>query len=289
MAENEIVKPVNPPTSWHLKKQYVDEIGNVFNKGKFIGTKTELNITDEEKIEPKNIKIESDLDKETKIIDKQSDLIEKLVNLIAKQGSSTNMAQDIAQAIQDVQSGRRIHRGLDTIDKNDILSPPVVISAQGTMYLIFDYRAKNGDVTVNPTGECILLKYRGSRKFKTDKEENIRSFCSCEIRSKKLLEWIRQAPYFGIQVFENSNSAINADPNTIQEMAQLWNRVDNLNRAELIRQAEFYHIENCVGFAVETLKKEVALRMSQDIIKKREEAQLTKAKSMATATLTQNK
>ena len=49
MAENEIVKPVNPPTSWHLKKQYVDEIGNVFNKGKFIGTKTELNITDDKK------------------------------------------------------------------------------------------------------------------------------------------------------------------------------------------------------------------------------------------------
>lgn len=301
MAENEIVKPVNPKPHWQLQNQYIDEVGNVFKKGMFIGTKTELGITDE--IEPKikpeenQTKLKPRIKEEEKegvqvdvnIIDKQADLIEKLVNLIAKQSINTNMAQEIAQAIQDVQSGRRIHRGIETIDKDDILSPPVTISAQGSMYLIYNYRAKNGDETINPSGECILLKYGGSKKFKTDKEENIRYFCKCEIRSKKLLEWIRQAPYYGIQVFENVNIALNTDPNTIQEMAQLWNRVDNFDRGELVRQAEFYKIENCIGLPVETLKKEIALRMSQDIIKKREEAHLVKAKEMAFATLTQNK
>ena len=36
------VKPVNAPRGWHARKEFIDEIGNVFNKGKYSG----INVND---------------------------------------------------------------------------------------------------------------------------------------------------------------------------------------------------------------------------------------------------
>ena len=33
------IEPVNKPRGWHLKKEFIDDDGKVFNKGKFIGTR----------------------------------------------------------------------------------------------------------------------------------------------------------------------------------------------------------------------------------------------------------
>lgn len=34
---NEDIKPVNTPRGWHLKNEFIDDDGNIFHKGEFIG------------------------------------------------------------------------------------------------------------------------------------------------------------------------------------------------------------------------------------------------------------
>ena len=34
---DENVKPTNPPRGWHARKEFIDENGNIFEKGKFVG------------------------------------------------------------------------------------------------------------------------------------------------------------------------------------------------------------------------------------------------------------
>lgn len=36
-----VVKPVNRPRGWQARKQFIDEIGNIFEKGKFVGNENE--------------------------------------------------------------------------------------------------------------------------------------------------------------------------------------------------------------------------------------------------------
>jgi len=40
LPESEI-KPVNPPRGWHRKAEYIDEIGNIFNTGTYVGNTNE--------------------------------------------------------------------------------------------------------------------------------------------------------------------------------------------------------------------------------------------------------
>lgn len=35
--KNDDIKPVNPSRGWHVKNEYIDEIGNIFEKGVYIG------------------------------------------------------------------------------------------------------------------------------------------------------------------------------------------------------------------------------------------------------------
>ena len=304
--QKEKILPKNPPATWWLKHELIDEVGNVFRKGKYVGTKEELeNGTippleekpkdpPKEKPEPKlELKPEPKSDtpkelhkepakKETTSNPSENYLatIDRLLGILEKQGKGQPMAQEIAQAIQDVQSGKRIHRGLDTIDPNDILNPPVIISASGSMFAIYDCRAENGEITTNPTGEVIMLNYQGSKKFKTDKEENQRHFCSAAIKSKKVLEWIRKASYYGTIVFENTNEALAMSPNVVQEMAQLWTRVDKMDRQQLITICKEKN-PNAGGMPGEQLKHEAARIMADDLIVQRHAAHMEKAKAMA--------
>jgi hypothetical protein len=279
--EKLLVKPQNPIAHWQLKLQYIDEVGNVFKKGTFIGTKDELGITDTPPPIPPEKPVQKDPKKvESEVVDKSQATIDKLLDILASQGKGQPLAQEIAQAINDVQMGRRIHRGLDTIDPKDILDPPVTIAASGSMFAMYDYRARNGEITTNPTGEVILLKYRGSKEFKTDKEENQRHFCTTEIRSLKLLEWIRQAPYYGTVVFENANEALSMSPNVVQEMAQLWTRIDKMERGQLVNIAKA-KVPNAGGLPIEQLKHEAAKIMADEMIKQKYESHMEKSKAMA--------
>lgn len=37
--EKEVIKPVNPPRGWHLRKDFIDDVGNIFHKGQYVGKK----------------------------------------------------------------------------------------------------------------------------------------------------------------------------------------------------------------------------------------------------------
>jgi hypothetical protein len=35
------IKPVNPPRGWHLRNEFIDEVGNIFHKGQYVGKQTD--------------------------------------------------------------------------------------------------------------------------------------------------------------------------------------------------------------------------------------------------------
>lgn len=86
--ENEI-KPVNPPRGWHARSEFIDEIGNKFEKGIYVG-KIQNKIIEEKAIEekPKEIIEEKAIEEkaiEEKIVEeKPKEKIKEKINLFTE-------------------------------------------------------------------------------------------------------------------------------------------------------------------------------------------------------------
>ena len=52
------IEPVNKPRGWHAKNRFVDDIGNVFEKGEYVGKEEKPKIQQKKEEKPKTIKDE---------------------------------------------------------------------------------------------------------------------------------------------------------------------------------------------------------------------------------------
>lgn len=304
MTEEEklLVKPVNPPATWWLKAELIDEVGNVFRKGKYVGTKEELNITDappptvEDKIEPEKVAKEVKPKSESKpnsdevllAMMEQNKLLVKLVEKMAS-GDKQSLGKDIAEAMASVnnnQSNRRSARRLEEIDTNDILEHPIYFSAHSSGYVVVNYYGENGQVVLPPYGGIFEFKLAGVKKVKNDKDEQVHCLCQCKIRSKREAEFLRNHPHYGWAFFENSREALNIDNTTVQRAAELWNKVSDWDKAQVMEAARLRpDMKDKLGWEIFRLRKALAISMAEEIIKGDEKAAMEKANEMRVASL----
>ncbi len=296
------VKPLNPTTGWHFKRIYIAEDGKVFRRGKYCPEETKESVAEELKVIEtekssentplvSNDKSESPKKEEDlkKLLLEQNKLFAEALSAMAKGNpDQSKFAKDIAEAIKSTTGNinKRVARRIDDIDPKDTLEVPITFTAHSNGYVVNDYYGTNGQIVLPPYGGIFEFKHAGSRKIKTDREEQVQAYCTITIRSQKEAEHLRGHPHYGLAFHENSRSALSVNNTIVQRAAEMWNKIQKWERGQVLSVARTREdMKEKLGMPIAELRTALAVSFAEEIIKQKDEISLKKAKDGLMETL----
>ena len=297
----EKVTPVNGPKGWALKKVFIDETGKVFRKGIYCPNDTPESVQNETPVqkevpqEVKEAKPSSNTDKEliTLIaevlksmkednIEQKKLFVETLKAFAQGKSEPKGIGTEIAEAIKQANSKdafKRTERRLDEIDQEDVLDPPVVFSAHSNGYLVYNYYGKNGETVLPPYGGVFRFERAGGKKIKTDREEQMLSFCTIAIHSKKEEAHLEGHPHFGLAFFKNSQSPLTVNNTVVQQAAQMWTKISQWDKSQVLNIAKTRpDLKDHIGMPIDKLRTALAVSFANEIMKEQEQSAMNRAK-----------
>lgn len=257
MSEDKVIRPVckgekGIPKGWHLLHKFVDDVGNVFEKGKYIETITSEDLAGEilgknesnpelakSSIDLRNvlsilqeIKENNDnLKEENKILRDEFDKLK-----YGKQSSLgvEDLAKGIVQA-EAMKSNKFAYTIATDIDPDDILDKPAIFTSYGTGYHIADKPLKNGLAEKTPYGQVIEFVFKSQRVNRTEREDMVNVLCEYQCFSKKEKEWLLTHPRFGQDFhLDNPEFALSLDAYVLQTIGMEINRINQMDNPTTI-------------------------------------------------------
>lgn len=267
-------KPVNAPKGWQLKHEYVDETGQVFSKGKFIGTREAKNQTtiplkskDDEVAEKLIMTLSPELIKqlEEKFSKANEERLDKAMkewqaSLAVKPTPALN-ADDLAEALvkaQQYNSKGQFYRNVKDIDPLDYDPAGCVFTSYGTGYVIVD-DVRQGQPVKSPYGRMFVFKQSMGRVTKIGPHaETYSALCSFMTHSKKEIEWLKSHQKFGIEFFTDSKEALDSNAMAAKILVDVSMEIKKLEQGEILRRARAKGIElggNLDGVITKLIRK----------------------------------
>ena len=132
-------------------------------------------------------------------------------------------ANELGQAIalgEQYKKGGVHYKNVADLDPKDFNKNGVTFTCYGTGYLIVD-DVRQGQPVTTPYGRLFRFKFQASRITKVGRVESYSSFCSIKIHSNKEIEWLRAHSLYGIEFYEDTKLALEADVQIIPIAARI--------------------------------------------------------------------
>jgi len=303
MAEQERFKAVGDyqPKGWWLRPVFVDDEGNVFERGVHQpdkkGTLPLSRVEDgftEEDAGPKEVDPIEDPFKElgltpeqikklsevfdAKYSEREARMMEEFnraINQKPSQSSSPTLEQatlidSIAQAMAKKEmyvKGGRTYSDVKEIDPEDYDEVGATFTSYGAGYLIID-DVRNGHAIRTPYGRPLRFVFQGGRITEVGKVQEYSSFCAINIHSKKEIEWLRKHSRYGIEFFEDTKLALSADAIKIGIASRVSKVMASLDQHQILARARQYGIP--LGGNLSDIRVQLTLAIADEEMGKQE-------------------
>lgn len=293
-------KPVNPPKGWHFSNRFVDETGQIFEKGVYVGTVDGLEngeVPNEGNDQDKEVSVDEFVNSMSpELIQKLEERFgkaaeERMKKMMAdfKKDLSTSSpasaldAEALAKALvkaQQYQSKGVFYKDVKDIDPADYDPVGCVFTSYGTGYVIVD-DVRQGQPVKTPYGRIFVFKQNLGRITKIGPHaETYSALCVFHTRSKREIEWLKQHRKFGIEFFLDSKEALNANAYAAQILSAVNTEVRALDQSDILSRAKANGIE--LGGDLEFVIQKLVRKIAGDRIAKTEKAIQDRFREMST-------
>lgn len=290
MAEQQI-KPVGyNPNGWWMREIFIDDEGNVFEKGKLNpelkGKHKPSRITDKEperetEDEGKiSEKMKNDLSREIsddviKALEEKFDekwqvrenkLREEFQASLTSGGNAGITYHEMARAIATAESyrkGEKMYSDIKDIDPKDYDSRGATFTCYGNGYLIVD-DVRQGNPVRTPYNRIFKFKFQGAKVTIIGRTESYSSFCSFRTNSKKEIAWMRAHTLYNIEFFEDTKRAMSVDAQKAQITVRIVRTITALDQPEILRRAKSLGIS--LGGDIRIIIGDVACKLAEQQI-----------------------
>jgi len=121
----------------------------------------------------------------------------------------------------------------DEIDPEDHIEDGIMFFHHGAGYVIVDDK-KSGRQIQTPFKNAIFFGYQSTKKIQVGKHIELHQLSSYTSYSKKEVKWLRESSYYGVMIFDNTNTAMKSNHKTAIKMANLMNRVSAMGNGKII-------------------------------------------------------
>ncbi len=130
---------------------------------------------------------------------------------------------------------------------------------------------RRGHAVRTPYGRPFKFRFQGGRVTTVGRVQTYSCFCSFSTNSKKEIKWLREHSLYNIAFYEDNKLALSADARKIGIASRVSRQIADLEMGSILARAKQYGI--AVGGNLADIRTELTLRMAEEEMKKYEEVE----------------
>jgi len=228
------------PTSWHLKKEFIDEKGNKYERGKYVGNITvndntnadfiTTNAPDDKAPEPTVAPTVAP----SKEVDELKRRVEELKELVRQSVSRPQQHVITNPVFQQEKVPFGIKRVDNDVPDDDYLVNPKTYVTVGKGFILSVY-SKNGKDVLAPFNQPIYFR----REFDELEGDNNRviPFSQYRTHSKIEAKFIEESPYYGVTIHSSLAGAKSINMSNVDKIESVIYNVNRMDKNALMAYA----------------------------------------------------
>jgi hypothetical protein len=271
-------------------KRFVDENGNIFEKGKFVGNEN----GETPPIETESKESDVIVQKAPLELKKSSEFASMTLMMKQMQESFNEKLKELETQVQENKNAsdfKVVGKNEDNVDlieydEKDYLPEPKKYYTIDRGYYMPVYQTLDGRKKYAPQGIKVYFGYEGSDIKQVGKDTDYVTISVFETYSKRAAKYIEESPYYNISIFNSWDKASDVkEKGMVSKMADALSRLNRLTSRELQAEALRYGIDVSNDPSVEKIKEKVLDFILEDMRRKDKNQNDERNKRMTSETI----
>jgi hypothetical protein len=192
-----------------------------------------------------------------------------------------SVIEDLKHRLDEVERAKAVPQTVSVLDSKkskytpprpeDILSEKdaVTFTARNVMYIMSGYQDDAG-IDRLPPHKLIIFRYAASDMKQDGPEATITNFCQYTTRLKTEIDFLRNAPQYGLMYSDNMNEVANYDQKEHEFRGRVSQEIAGMSPETIYQHAQQQKIPGWQGMASNELRRKIADNIVKEYLKEAE-------------------